>query len=126
MHGVNRSGGTVESAGANLGEARRAVLQSEDIRGIGVGWQIMRVAGLRHLLVCERVHFDDVDPWKDQLRDVRTLHKGVVRCAPMAPRLESYHRHSLPHAPSVPPPKLYPPSQPRKSPPGQTQTAPRR
>src|SRR3546814_6665910 len=32
MHGVNRSGGTVESAGANLGEARRAVLQSEDIR----------------------------------------------------------------------------------------------
>src|SRR3546814_18419554 len=79
MHGVNRSGGTVESAGANLGEARRAVLQSEDIRGIGVGWQIMRVAGLRHLLVCERVHFDDVDPWKDQLRDVRTLHKGVVR-----------------------------------------------
>src|SRR3546814_14274278 len=40
MHGVNRSGGTVESAGANHGEARRAVLQSEDIRGIGVGWQI--------------------------------------------------------------------------------------
>src|SRR3546814_16020757 len=96
MHGVNRSGGTVESAGANLGEARRAVLQSEDIRGIGVGWQIMRVAGLRHLLVCERVHFDDVDPWKDQLRDDRTLHQGVVRCTPMDPSLASLHRHSLP------------------------------
>lgn len=79
MHGVNRSGGTVESAGANLGEARRAVLQSEDIRGIGTGQQIIRVAGLPHLLVCERVHFDDVDPWRHQLRDVRTLHKGVVR-----------------------------------------------
>lgn len=78
MHGVNRSGGTVESAGANLGEARRAVLQSEDIRGIGAGRQIVRVAGLSHLLVCERVHFDDVDPWRHQLRDVRTLHKGMV------------------------------------------------
>lgn len=78
MHGVNRSGGTVESAGANLGEARRAVLQSEDIRGIGAGRQIIRVAGLSHLLVCERVHFDDVDPWRHQLRDVRTLHKGIM------------------------------------------------
>ncbi len=77
MHGVNRSGGTVESAGANLGEARRAVLQSEDIRSIGAGRQIIRVAGLAHLLVCDRVHFDDVEPWKSQLRDVRDLHKGI-------------------------------------------------
>lgn len=76
MHGVNRSGGTVESAGANLGESRRAVLQSEDIRAIGAGLQIIRVAGLSHLLVCERVHFDDVNPWKRQLRDVRDLHRG--------------------------------------------------
>src|SRR3546814_18282720 len=71
MHGVNRSGGTVESAGANLGEARRAVLQSEDIRGTGVGWQIMRVAGLRHLPACECVHSDDVETWKDPLRAKR-------------------------------------------------------
>src|SRR3546814_10226341 len=42
----------------------------------------------------------------------------------MAPRLESYHRHSLPRAPSVPPPKLYHLSERRKSPHGQT--APRR
>jgi type IV secretion system protein VirD4 len=76
MHGMNRSGGTVESAGANLGETRRAVLQSEDIRAIGTGRQIMRVAGSPHLFVCDRVHFDDVNPWKHQLRDVRNLHNG--------------------------------------------------
>ena len=78
MHGVNRSGGTVESAGANLGEARRAVLQSEDIRAIGAGRQIIRIAGLSRLVVCDRVHFDDVEPWKSQLRDVRDLHKGAA------------------------------------------------
>lgn len=77
MHGVNRSGGVIESAGANLGEARRAVLQSEDIRAIGPGRQIIRAAGLPHLIVCDRVPFYEVDPWKDQLRDVRDLHKGV-------------------------------------------------
>lgn len=79
MHGVNRSGGTVESAGANLGETRRAVLQSEDIRAIGAGRQIIRVAGLPHLLVCNRVPFYEVDPWKGQLRDLRDLHKGTAK-----------------------------------------------
>src|SRR3546814_13650474 len=59
MHGVNRSGGTVDSAGAHLGEARRAVLQSEDNPGIGVGWHTMRVDGLLNLLVCAHVLFED-------------------------------------------------------------------
>lgn len=76
MHGMNRSGGTVESAGANLGESRRAVLQSEDIRKIGDGRQIIRVAGMPHLIECDRVPFFEVDPWKSQMRDVRDLHKG--------------------------------------------------
>lgn len=77
MHGMNRSGGTVESAGANLGESKRAVLQSEDIREIGDGRQIIRVAGMPYLIDCERVPFFKVDPWKDQIRDVRDLHKGI-------------------------------------------------
>lgn len=79
MRGVNRSGGTVESAGANLGEARRAVLQSENIRGIGDGRQIIRVAGMPSLFECDRVPFYEVDPWKSQIRDVRDLHKGLSR-----------------------------------------------
>lgn len=76
MHGMNRSGGTVESAGANLGESKRAVLQSEDIRRIGDGRQIIRVAGMPHLMSCERLPFFQVDPWKSQILDVRDLHKG--------------------------------------------------
>ncbi|MFZ2996030.1 type IV secretory system conjugative DNA transfer family protein [Sphingobium sp.] len=77
MHGMNRSGGTVESAGANLGESKRAVLQSENIREIGDGRQIIRVAGMPHLIKCDRIPFFEVDPWKFQIRDVRDLHKGV-------------------------------------------------
>ncbi|MEO6216672.1 MAG: type IV secretory system conjugative DNA transfer family protein [Sphingomonas sp.] len=78
MHGMNRSGGTVESAGANLGESKRAVLQSEDIRRIGDGRQIIRVAGMPYLMDCNRVPFFEVDPWKNQIRDVRNLHKGAA------------------------------------------------
>lgn len=79
MHGMNRSGGTVESAGANLGESKRAVMQSEDILAVGDGRQIIRVAGTPHLFDCERVPFFMVDPWKFQIRDVRDLHKGTGR-----------------------------------------------
>lgn len=77
MHGMNRSGGTVESAGANLGESKRAVMQSEDILKVGDGRQIMRVAGMPHLFDCERVPFFMVDPWKTQILDVRDLHNGA-------------------------------------------------
>ena len=75
-HGLNVGGGAVESAGANRGESRRAVLQSEDIRAIGAGRHIIKVAGVPPLFVCERIPFYDVDPWKDQIRDVRDLHQG--------------------------------------------------
>lgn len=77
-HGINRSGGAVESAGANLGEAKRSVLQSEDIRAIGDGRQIIRLAGLPHLMVCDRVPYFKVSPWAEHLRDVRDLHKGIA------------------------------------------------
>ena len=78
MRGMNRSGGTVESAGANLGENKRPVLQSEDIRKVGDGRQIIRAAGVPYLIECERVPFYDVMPWRDQMRDVRELHKGTA------------------------------------------------
>ncbi|MBI1265693.1 MAG: TraM recognition domain-containing protein [Alphaproteobacteria bacterium] len=74
--GVNHSGGVVEAASANLGESRRTVLQSEDIRAIGNGRQIIKVAGVPHLFVCDRVPYYAVDPWRNQIRDVRTLHAG--------------------------------------------------
>ncbi|WP_288805593.1 type IV secretory system conjugative DNA transfer family protein [uncultured Novosphingobium sp.] len=75
-HGLNVGGGAVESAGTNRSEARRPVLQSEDIRAVGAGRQIIKVAGVPPLFVCERLPFYTVDPWKDQIGDVRDLHKG--------------------------------------------------
>ena len=75
-HGLNVGGGAVESAGTNRSEARRPVLQSEDIRAVGAGRQIIKVAGVPPLFVCDRLPFYTVEPWKDQIGDVRDLHKG--------------------------------------------------
>ncbi|MEZ5687387.1 MAG: type IV secretory system conjugative DNA transfer family protein [Caenibius sp.] len=74
--GQNIGGGAVESAGTNRGESRRPVLQAEDIRGIGSGKQIIKIAGLPQLVVCDRLPFYEVQPWSGQIRDVRTLHQG--------------------------------------------------
>lgn len=76
MRGVSHNGGTVETAAANLGESRRTVLQSEDILGLGRAKQILRVAGMPRLVIADCVPFFDVDPWKDQIKDVRKLHRG--------------------------------------------------
>lgn len=76
LHGVNHSGGVVEAAGANLGEGRRSVLQSEGIRAVGAGRQIIKIAGWPHLFVCDRPPFYAVAPWGQQIRDVRKLHSG--------------------------------------------------
>lgn len=73
---ISQGGGVVETAGANLGEMARPVLQAEDIRSISDRRQIVRVAGHPYLFVAERVPYFEVDPWKDQLLDVRALHRG--------------------------------------------------
>lgn len=76
MRGVSHNGGVIETGAANLGEAKRAVLQSEDIIGLGNRRQIIRVTGMPRLIVAESVPFYDVDPWRNQIRDVRDLHAG--------------------------------------------------
>ena len=75
--GVSHNGGTVETATANLGESKRSVLQAEDILGLGLSKQIIKVATMPHLIVSDCVPFYTVDPW-NQLGDVRTLHKGLL------------------------------------------------
>ena len=74
--GVSHNGGTVETAAANLGESKRSVLQAEDIIGLGAGRQIIKVATMPHLIVSDCVPFFAVDPWKNQIGDVRALHRG--------------------------------------------------
>jgi type IV secretion system protein VirD4 len=75
MPGVSHSGGIVNSAGANLGEAKRPVLQSEDI--IGRPELLIRFADLPHIVRADSVPFYAVDPWHTQIGDVRNLHRGV-------------------------------------------------
>lgn len=74
MPGISHSGGVVESAAANLGEGRRAVLQSEDI--IGSPDLFIRFADMKHLLRADSVPYYSVHPWNEQIRDVRDLHRG--------------------------------------------------
>jgi type IV secretion system protein VirD4 len=77
MRGVSHNGGTVETAAANLGEAKRPVLQSEDILGLGASQQIIKVAALPRLIIADTVPFFEVRPWREQIGDVRILHRGA-------------------------------------------------
>ena len=74
--GVSHNGGTVETAAANLGESKRSVLQAEDVIGLGAARQVIKVATMPHLIVSDCVPFFAVDPWKNQIGDVRALHRG--------------------------------------------------
>lgn len=76
--GVSHNGGTVETAAANLGETKRSVLQAEDIIGLGPTRQIIKVATMPHLIVSDCVPFFAVDPWRNQIGDVRALHRGEI------------------------------------------------
>jgi type IV secretion system protein VirD4 len=77
MRAVNHSGGPVEVAGSNLGEAKRFVLQSENILGLKENEQLLRVSSMPRLVVAESVPFFEVNPWASQIRDVRDLHTGA-------------------------------------------------
>ena len=52
------------------------MLQAEDILSLGLAKQIIKVATMPHLIVSDCVPFLAVDPWKNQIGDVRALHRG--------------------------------------------------
>ena len=54
----------------SVSEQRRAVLQSEDIRKVGKGRQIIITNGSR-VYVAERVHYYDIPKWNERIKDVR-------------------------------------------------------
>lgn len=74
--GVSHNGGTVETGASNLGETKRPVLQTEDILNLGTDKFLIRVASMPRLLIADAVPYFKVTPWKDQVRDVRDLHRG--------------------------------------------------
>jgi type IV secretion system protein VirD4 len=74
--GVSHNGGTVETGASNMGETKRPLLQTEDILNLGTDKFIIRIASMARLLIADAVPFFKVKPWKDQIRDVRDLHRG--------------------------------------------------
>ncbi|MCQ0990586.1 type IV secretory system conjugative DNA transfer family protein [Jiella marina] len=79
---VNNSGAGYGSASFGLAEHKRPVLQSEEIRAIGDGLQLVKRIGAP-LFVIERVPWFEVPRWRDVIRDVRQLHYGTA--APTRP-----------------------------------------
>jgi type IV secretion system protein VirD4 len=76
IRGVNNSGGQVSSASFGISEHARPVLQTEDIRAVFHGRQIIRMMG-SHLFVADRVPWFTVPRWSAGLRDVRQLHHNA-------------------------------------------------
>lgn len=77
--GVSHNGGVIQTANANLSETKRPVLQAGDVIALGPTRQVIRVASMPHLLISDAVPYFTVDPWRDQVRDVRDLHKGLAK-----------------------------------------------
>lgn len=85
----SHSGGTVAHGSLGRKEQKRPVLQIEDIRRINDGQQIIKLPG-HPLFVAERVPYWKVNPWADQIRDVRDLHFGGPRLRlPFYPKQEN-------------------------------------
>lgn len=78
VRGINHNGGQVEGLSKGISEQARAVLQVEDIRAIGEGRQILKLPG-HPLFVADRIPFHEIDPFRDQLLDVRDVAGGDAR-----------------------------------------------
>lgn len=62
----------VERLSKRISEQARPVLQVEDIRAIGEGRQLLKLPGYP-LFVAERIPFFEIDPFRDQIGDVREV-----------------------------------------------------
>ena len=77
VRGVNQNGGQVEGLSMGISEQARPVLQAEDIRALGQTRQLLKVPGFP-LFVADRPPFFEIDPFRDQLGDVRDVARGDV------------------------------------------------
>ena len=77
VRGVNQNGGQVEGLSMGISEQARPVLQSEDVRALGDTRQLLKVPG-HPLFVADRIPFYEIDPFRDQLGDVRDVARGDV------------------------------------------------
>ena len=90
VRGVNQSGGQVEGLSMGISEQARPVLQAEDTRALGAGLQLLKLPG-HPLFVVERIPFFSIDPWAEQLADVRHVASGNVTLEPWGDNSRQSH-----------------------------------
>lgn len=66
----------------SVSEQARSVLQTEDIRAVGHGQQLLKVAGCPFMILAERVPWFEYPALKRTLRDPREINTGVADWKP--------------------------------------------
>lgn len=82
VRGANMGGGGGHSGSFGINEVARPTLQAEDIRAVGHGQQLLKVAGIPHLFHASRHAWFDVPSWRNVLRDPRDISRGLIDWKP--------------------------------------------
>ena len=73
---VKSYSGKVGDVFSSAGQHARDLLQPENVRAVGDGWQILKIAGQKSLFIAERIPFFHISPWKTYMRNVRDIATG--------------------------------------------------
>lgn len=80
--GANMGGGGGLQGSFSINETARPVMQAEDIRAVGEGQQLLKVAGCPHLIHAARVPWFNIPSVETRLRDVREITTGETNWKP--------------------------------------------
>jgi len=83
VRNATMGGGGGKSAAFSINEVARPVLQAEDIRAIGKGQQLLKVAGCPYLIHAGRVPWYQIPSLRNRLRDPREINTGVADWSPV-------------------------------------------
>ena len=80
--GANMGGGGGLQGSFSINETARPVMQTEDIRSVGEGQQLLKVAGCPHLIHAERYPWWDIPSVENQLLSVKDIDDGTADWKP--------------------------------------------
>jgi len=80
--GANMGGGGGLQGSFSINETARPVMQTEDIRAVGEGQQLLKVVGCPHLIHAARVPWFNIPSVETRLRDVREISTGETSWKP--------------------------------------------
>ena len=82
VRNANMGGGGGLNGGFGINEVARPVLQTEDIRAVGEGQQLLKVAGCPHIIHAGRVPWWEIPSLQHRLRDPREINSGKADWKP--------------------------------------------